>query len=458
MSTRSRRRRVSRLQIMGVGVLAVIAAVLVLLGVFRISSLQVSGTDRYTPDRIRNDLIYDFWTENTLFFTWKYKTETTDARAPYLSSIQAKLESPGSVLLTVTEKHLVGAVELDGQFVCFDEDGIILEIDEEKPEDVPLIEGLSINEPALYQKLTVDNTAQLSAVLSTARLLQGVDMQPDSISLDENLNIRAAFGEIDVELGMNELLEEKVAYLSSIYPSVKGEPGVLHMETYTGNNETFTFSPKKESKKSSTAAEGEGAAGAEGVSGEEMDPEGSQGAAQENGAEESAAPQTVAGPVFQAFDAYGNLHNDAQVVNGQVVDAYGTPLDGITINDDGSVTDGYWNVIYDVVPAGTSSSGSSDAGTGDAAGAQGAAEGSAEQAQSQAQEQQPEEASQETVGLSAFMVFDSSGTLRYDAHVVGGQVVDAYGNPIPGCSLDENGNVVDAYWNVIDPHTGTLAQ
>ena len=39
-----------------------------------------------------------------------------------------------------------------------------------------------------------------------------------------------------------------------------------------------------------------------------------------------------------------------------------------------------------------------------------------------------------------------------------GQVLDKYGNPIPGCSVNEAGNVVDAYWNEIDPMTGTLAQ
>ena len=56
------------------------------------------------------------------------------------------------------------------------------------------------------------------------------------------------------------------------------------------------------------------------------------------------------------------------------------------------------------------------------------------------------------------MAFDSSGTLRYDAHVVNGQVVDASGIPIDGCYVNEDGNVVDAYMNVIDPQTGTLAQ
>ena len=63
----------------------------------------------------------------------------------------------------------------------------------------------------------------------------------------------------------------------------------------------------------------------------------------------------------------------------------------------------------------------------------------------------------EVTGIEGFMVFDSSGTLRYDARVIAGQVLDAYGSPIDGCYVNENGYVVDAYMNVIDPMTGTLA-
>lgn len=59
---------------------------------------------------------------------------------------------------------------------------------------------------------------------------------------------------------------------------------------------------------------------------------------------------------------------------------------------------------------------------------------------------------------TTFMVFNSSGQLVYDAHVVNGVVVDSSGTPIDGCSVNEDGNVVDAYWNVIDPATGQLAQ
>ncbi|MCD7735903.1 MAG: hypothetical protein LUI07_02885, partial [Lachnospiraceae bacterium] len=54
------------------------------------------------------------------------------------------------------------------------------------------------------------------------------------------------------------------------------------------------------------------------------------------------------------------------------------------------------------------------------------------------------------------MVFNSSGQLVYNVHVRNGVVVDAYGNEVPGCSVNEDGYVVDAYMNIIDPATGDL--
>ena len=56
------------------------------------------------------------------------------------------------------------------------------------------------------------------------------------------------------------------------------------------------------------------------------------------------------------------------------------------------------------------------------------------------------------------MVFNSSGTLVYNVHVSNGTVVDANGNPVPGCYVNENGHVVDAYMNEFDPSTGELIQ
>jgi hypothetical protein len=75
---------------------------------------------------------------------------------------------------------------------------------------------------------------------------------------------------------------------------------------------------------------------------------------------------------------------------------------------------------------------------------------------SQNENNQDEDSSQNST--TGVMAFDSNGTLHYDAHIENGQVVDASGNPIAGCTVDENGNIKDAYWNVIDPATGQLVQ
>ncbi len=64
----------------------------------------------------------------------------------------------------------------------------------------------------------------------------------------------------------------------------------------------------------------------------------------------------------------------------------------------------------------------------------------------------------EQAGGDPFMAFDSSGTLRYDVRVVNGVAVDGNGDPVPGCTVNEQGYVVDAYMNVIDPATGQPIQ
>ncbi len=63
---------------------------------------------------------------------------------------------------------------------------------------------------------------------------------------------------------------------------------------------------------------------------------------------------------------------------------------------------------------------------------------------------------EENSAPAGIMVFNSSGQLVYNVRVQDGRVVDVYGNEVPGCSLNEDGYVVDAYMNIIDPATGEL--
>lgn len=344
----------------GIKAAAIFAVILgiaaaVLLGVFRIQSIDIRGNERYGAEQIRDDLIYDFKTRNTLYFSWIYRTKAPAEDAPYLASVQATMLSPTSIRLDVTENQLVGRVQYGDNNVYYDNTGAVQEISETIHEGIPLVTGIEIEEPQLYQKLAMDNASTLRTMLNITQLLIQSDLIPDSVSFDSSSNMTLRLGSVTVKLGQDEYLEEKIANLVTIYPQIAGQDGTLNMEGFTGKNEAITFKtnePVPEPAQDESEAEGSGSLAGEGSG---------TGEAYEEGAE----------------------------------------------------------------------------GTGDG---------------------QEDASSQESVSGTPFMVFDSSGTLRYDAHVVNGQVVDGYGNLIDGCRVDENGNVVDAYWNVIDPNTGQLAQ
>lgn len=55
-----------------------------------------------------------------------------------------------------------------------------------------------------------------------------------------------------------------------------------------------------------------------------------------------------------------------------------------------------------------------------------------------------------------FIVIDSDNIMHDDARIVGGKVVDAKGQEIPGCSIREDGKVVDFFGNIVDPKEGQL--
>ena len=354
--------------IKAVAILVVIlgAAAAIVLGIFQIRSIDVRGNERFSAEQIRDDLIYDFKTRNTLYFSWKYRTKAHASDAPYLKSVQAVMLSPTSVRIIVEESRMVGRVQYENSNVYYDSNGVVQEITDKIYTGIPLVTGVEIETPQLYQKLVMKNASLLRTMLNITQLLIQRELIPDSVTFDANQNMILRLGPVTVLLGRDEYLEEKVANLVSIYPQIQSEAGTLNMEGFTGKNEAITF-------KSDAASQQES---------------------------ETESPQE---------------------------------------GEDGQ-------------------SGESSAGTIQPSGDSLAGEGSAAEAGPQEEGGQEEPEQEEEVASTPFMVFDSSGTLRYDAHVVNGQVVDSYGNPIDGCTVNENGNVVDAYWNEIDPATGQLAQ
>jgi len=65
-----------------------------------------------------------------------------------------------------------------------------------------------------------------------------------------------------------------------------------------------------------------------------------------------------------------------------------------------------------------------------------------------------DDSSSTTTSSADVMAFNSSGQLLHHVSIQDGVVVDSSGNAIDGCYVNEDGNIVDAYQNIIDPVTG----
>lgn len=353
---RRRKQKVIKLGIAAVLILLVFAAVFL----FQVRTVDVYGNDRHSSEKISSGLMNEMLSKNTLYLLWKYKDGEVPDTLPFLNTLQVQMKTPSHIEVVVQEKELVGYID-KGEYVYFDKSGIVLQMTDEAYLDVPIITGVGTEEPVLYKKLPTESSAQLRTILSLTQLLTYHELEAQEIRFSENMEITVFIGSIEVMLGQDEYLEEKVANLKAILNSMEGtERGILHLESFTGSTMNVTFTPSDE-------------------------------------------------PVV--------TEEDAAVSEGDVAEDTGTD----------EITEGTGDTAE-----GTDESGDTDT-----------AEDTAEDTSSSGE---------------PFMAFDSSGTLRYDVRVVNGQAVDSTGTPVPGCSVNEYGYVVDAYMNVIDPATGQPIQ
>lgn len=353
---RRRKQKVIKLGIAAVLILLVFAAVFL----FQVRTVDVYGNNRHSSEEITSGLMNEMLSKNTLYLLWKYKDGEVPDTLPFLNTLQVQMKTPSHIEVVVQEKELVGYID-KGEYVYFDKSGIVLQMTDEAYLDVPIITGVGTEEPVLYKKLPTESSAQLRTILSLTQLLTYHELEAQEIRFSENMEITVFIGSIEVMLGQDEYLEEKVANLKAILNSMEGtERGILHLESFTGSTMNVTFTPSDE-------------------------------------------------PVV--------TEEDAAVSEGDVAEDTGTD----------EITEGTGDTAE-----GTDESGDTDT-----------AEDTAEDTSSSGE---------------PFMAFDSSGTLRYDVRVVNGQAVDSTGTPVPGCSVNEYGYVVDAYMNVIDPATGQPIQ
>ena len=128
-------------------------------------------------------------------------------------------------------------------------DGTDTQEDDEEPTaqfnpaltNVPLITGLSFSSVANGEQLPVDNPKVFNTIHGIARMVDKYEIVPDSVEFDADYNITLHYGNVRIQLGQDENLEEKLIRAAAILPSIRSYSGVLHMEDFTNSTENIIF-------------------------------------------------------------------------------------------------------------------------------------------------------------------------------------------------------------------------
>ena len=204
--------------------------------------MVVEGNELYSPEQIQNMVLNDEYSWNSLYVDLKYRfLDVGDV--PFVDTMEISLDDPHTVRISVYEKGILGSFYIDtlGQYAYFDKDGFVVETSSDVIEGVPKITGISCDTVVLYEKLPLENEAILNRLLSLTQILKKYDLSPENIHYDSAENPVLIYGSIEVVVGSDDYLTQKIARLSAILPQLSGLSGTLHLDTWTPDTTDIVF-------------------------------------------------------------------------------------------------------------------------------------------------------------------------------------------------------------------------
>ena len=231
---RRKKRRKIGLYILLILILLIAAGVFIVMNVFTVENVVVEGNELYSSTQIENMVMNDEYSWNSLYVDLKYRFVDI-GEVPFVDTMEVSLDNPHTVHIKVYEKGMLGYLYINsiGQNAYFDKDGFVVETSTEVIDGVPKITGISCEEVVLYEKLQLENSDILRDLLNLTQTLKKYNLLTDEIQYDSNMEPVLYYGTIQVKIGSEDNLSQKVVRLSIILPQLDGLSGTLHLETWT---------------------------------------------------------------------------------------------------------------------------------------------------------------------------------------------------------------------------------
>lgn len=162
--------------IVTLAILLAVAALIAILPPFRAEAITVSPTRAMTGDAILK--ASGLKTGQHLFdgiggsvrqvFSLRYgAAERRLAETfPYIRSVEARLEFPGRIAISIDERIEVSYLRIPDGCVLVDKEGYVLRVLPAPPNGIPLVEGITVRQMNIGSPLTVDLPGSMNVALS----------------------------------------------------------------------------------------------------------------------------------------------------------------------------------------------------------------------------------------------------------------------------------------------------
>lgn len=225
-------------------ILMVTGVLYYLLSHYQVKNIYVDGNLHYSSEEIQEMVMKGPLGHNSLYLSFQYKNKGLQD-IPFIDTINVDILSPDTIRITVYEKALAGFVEYLGKYMYFDKDGTVVESSEVKTVGIVQITGLSFQYVVLGKALPVEKEDVFKLILNTSQLLTKYELTADRIHFDSSYRMTIYFGNVRVNVGNEDKLDEKIMRLPQILPTLQDKSGVLKMENYSVGTGNISFEPDR---------------------------------------------------------------------------------------------------------------------------------------------------------------------------------------------------------------------
>ena len=239
---RNKKKKSVKVLIILLFVLLVTCVIYFLLSHYQVKTVYVDGNVHYTSEEIKELVMGGPLGSNSLYLSLKYKNKGLQD-IPFIDTIDVNILSPDTIRIKVYEKALAGFVEYLGKYMYFDKDGTVIESSTVKTVGIVQITGLAFDYVVLGKPLPVEDEQIFKLILNTSQLLTKYGLTADKLHFDSSYNMTIYFEDVRVNVGTEEMLDEKLMLLPQMLPALEGKKGVLRLENYSDNIGSITFEP-----------------------------------------------------------------------------------------------------------------------------------------------------------------------------------------------------------------------